>query len=428
MGTGAEDLANNLDGAATEHSKSDRGTADVAVEAYQPITNTQTKARDVQHMNQSMEGSWLLPEVSITDTERQNDDTITPDIPPTNRRCTSHPQDYAIAAKHPGETADNVNAVSPNGVQQGDRGDCFFESSLASLANTPEGQAAIKNMVTTNGNGSYTVRFPGDKDHPIPVTEPDLQHPDSSENTNRRMAIIETAFMKYDHIGQYGSGLTSSPLSYQQIPFFGAVHTPAQALKLLTGKEASTNVIAGIAQNLDIGLTNPANLSGFMQNALRNGEPIVATSNLFTDAGPITSRHVYSVLGFDPATNQVTLRNPYGTGEVGKQIGGVTDLGDGRLTMSFNTFRKYFNNVTATGTNQIENQVINVANDLVRQGRINITAATALLNGNFDEAGEATLRAATNAGSTMVDAGVAVANTTKSLVTNALNDLLDWSL
>ena len=60
------------------------------------------------------------------------------------------------------------------GVEQTTNGTCWFEATAAALAGTAKGREDISNAITSNKDGSYTVTFPGDKTHPINVTQADL--------------------------------------------------------------------------------------------------------------------------------------------------------------------------------------------------------------------------------------------------------------
>ncbi len=55
----------------------------------------------------------------------------------------------------------NKELGSVSGVDQSGWGDCWFESSLASLARTTQGQLTIAKMIKQNKDGTYTVTFPG---------------------------------------------------------------------------------------------------------------------------------------------------------------------------------------------------------------------------------------------------------------------------
>ncbi|MDT9702669.1 C2 family cysteine protease, partial [Streptomyces sp. P17] len=52
-----------------------------------------------------------------------------------------------------------TGVLSYTQVSQGDVGDCYFEAALAGLAQ--QDPSLIKNMITVNSNGTYTVDFAG---------------------------------------------------------------------------------------------------------------------------------------------------------------------------------------------------------------------------------------------------------------------------
>ena len=95
-----------------------------------------------------------------------------------------------------------------------------------------------------------------------------------------------------------------------------------------------------------------------LTQALRSHEPITVGSNQDTppppalDKYPLVRLHEYSVLAYDPRTEVVTVRNPWGNQhgtkleKVGSTIDGIKNIGDGKLTMSLDNFRKYFQDIT----------------------------------------------------------------------------------
>ncbi len=93
-----------------------------------------------------------------------------------------------------------LDCVALSDVVQGQVGDCYFVAALASIAmHNPE---LLENMITDNGNGTYTVSFGGDLGN---VTVDDDFAVNSSGNsvyaqtgsgsgTKLWVAIIEKAF------------------------------------------------------------------------------------------------------------------------------------------------------------------------------------------------------------------------------------------
>jgi hypothetical protein len=258
---------------------------------------------------------------------------------------------YDISLNDPLAVSDHFNCPA-DGVEQGAYGDCFFESALASVAASPGGQQKIQDMIKMNNDGSFTVTFPGDKDHPVTVTDADLIKYNTS-NDGDWANIIETAFLKLDKAKVNGG---DSAIDFSRAP----VHSSAMALQLLTGDEtfvAGTQGVFGLSK---------VDMQNVIEQALRDGEPITASSDYVPKgdgiAGsdgiyypapgsnwPIVGNHQFSVIGYDPKTQTVTLRNPWGSDgqggkltQPGQTVDGMTDEGMGKLSMSLSTFDKHF--------------------------------------------------------------------------------------
>ncbi len=106
-------------------------------------------------------------------------------------------------------------------------------------------------------------------------------------------------------------------------------------------------------------------LASRLTAALQSGEPMTCGSapplkpGVRGDDYPLVRGHMYSVLGFDPKTdNTVRLcANPWEKAikgqtklkDVGSTLDGIRNIGDGKLTMSIDNFQKYFLNVEISG-------------------------------------------------------------------------------
>lgn len=228
-------------------------------------------------------------------------------------------------------TADYIAKEGVQGIDQLRHGDCVFEASLAAVAGTPEGQQTISDSITRDGD-NFVVTFPGDRDNPITVTKADLEKY-GSENSATWAQIMETALVKeHPDLAQadYPATLPN-----------GEKATPAQqALYLLTGEEASKS---DADSDEEIGRK--------VNEALNNGQPVVAFCA--DDAnGLLVSGHEWTVTGYDPNTNEITVRNPWG--DQGKYqdpqgMEGMQQLPEGAVKMPLDTFQKYFKEVTWTG-------------------------------------------------------------------------------
>lgn len=281
--------------------------------------------------------------------------------------------------------------VSAESVTQGDIGNCFFLAGLASLANTPEGQQSIRDMVTTNDDGSATVTFPGDRSHPMTITQKDIEENIANGNidqTSDTLMQVQTAFLKYDRIDQYGAGINE--LQRSGIPVFAQIRDESSALHLLTGEDTATKVSGVINSSYNLGGSNRENVAKFIQQALEDGQPVVAGTAPWAD-DPIVSSHAYSVLDYDPATDQVTVRNPWGHNEghgidnVGDCKNGITNIGDGKLTMSYETFFKNFDEIGAAGVNPTASRMDDIVNDVGNVAENNLSVGADILKGRFSE-------------------------------------------
>lgn len=234
----------------------------------------------------------------------------------------------AGANSHPFTKAE-ISSGGSSGIQQGNHGDCWFEASLAAVARTPDGQQQLADMIVQNPDRSYTVTFPGDKNNPVTVTADDIKKFGAKDSADWAK-VVETAMDKKDPGEVDGGG------------------DPKKALSLLTGKNVNQD-------NLFQGLWNssPDRVASTLQQALSTGNPVVASARAGWDtySGPAVKNHEYTVESYDPATQTVKLRNPWGTGNraTGDTAGGITELGNGEVSMSLNTFMNQFQDVTYVG-------------------------------------------------------------------------------
>ncbi|MBI4532836.1 MAG: hypothetical protein HY711_02725, partial [Candidatus Melainabacteria bacterium] len=97
-----------------------------------------------------------------------------------------------------------AEGIQPTAIIQGKGEDCFFLSSLASMAGTTAGKQVIQNMIKDNGESggihTYTVTFPGDPTHPITVPAPtDAEMSIYSRATNYGIwaNVMEKAYGQY---------------------------------------------------------------------------------------------------------------------------------------------------------------------------------------------------------------------------------------
>jgi hypothetical protein len=106
-----------------------------------------------------------------------------------------------------------------------------------------------------------------------------------------------------------------------------------------------------------------------IQTALQEGEPITASSDLLPvserstginadyypkpgSKWPIVGDHQFSIIGYDAKSQTITLQNPWGVDfqggaltKRGQTVDGITDEGDGKITMSVDTFERHFSDI-----------------------------------------------------------------------------------
>jgi hypothetical protein len=231
-------------------------------------------------------------------------------------------------------------SISPEAIRQGSIGDCYFVSSLAAVAQAHPDM--IKNAIKDNGDGTYTVTFPGDKDHPITVKAP----------TEAEQGL-------YNHGSPYGVWANVMEKAYgaycqehfwRRSPFnISGGNTPSEGgdgggrtagvMSLLTGSDVSTNTTTFTFQS-----TMAANLEKAFSS-----HPAKAVTAGINGALPFTGlqtsdgfykAHAYTITGFVPdgkGGGMVTIRNPWG---------GDNGTTDGTITIPLEKFMSNFSDVS----------------------------------------------------------------------------------
>jgi hypothetical protein len=228
---------------------------------------------------------------------------------------TLHNADRSLTSTQNTEAFQNtqnpVESIKQNDVDQGRAGDCYFDSALASVAATqPE---TIRNSIKENNNGSYTVTFKGDPEHPINVpapTDAELSLYNAASPDGIWPNIMEKAFA--DHQVLFGHRVIDNDTAQDAV----SGGRGGTALALLTG-EATTDVHLNQGQAFETeatphGIFNSP-LSQLETAAAQGDDAVVGVGNV-TDGSPLPGHHVYSVVGYRPGADGGTfeLRNPWG--------------------------------------------------------------------------------------------------------------------
>lgn len=248
--------------------------------------------------------------------------------PPPEQVPANNPGDGGSKNYYQQILQQSEQSINSNGIDQGSHGDCVFEASLAAVANTPGGQQMIQGMIKPTQDG-YSVTFPGDSKNPVNVSMDDIKKANVSDS-QLWAKILETAMLsKYTALSKGTSPDTKAGGTDGNQP------TPAQyALYLLTGKVAPKTH------------ASDSDTAGKINQSLTDGQPVVAYCHN-DDNGALVSGHEWTVMNYDANTKEITLRNPWGsTPQSDASKSGITDLGNGEVRMSLQTFQKDYDEVT----------------------------------------------------------------------------------
>jgi hypothetical protein len=199
-------------------------------------------------------------------------------------------------------------------VNQGYLGDCYFLSSLGEVA--LKDPSAIENMISANGNGTYSVRFfvNGQPDYvtvnsQLPVMggyewANGSQLEFANGKTDDWVALVEKAYAQLNAQtnAPHGMELNSASDSYA-----GITAGNGSALTLVTDQpetgtslytNESTSALGSILANL--------------ASSFSAGEEVLM-STPWNSSGNLVADHMYMVTGVNAATGALTIHNPWNT-------------------------------------------------------------------------------------------------------------------
>jgi hypothetical protein len=213
-------------------------------------------------------------------------------------------------------TANPLDSIKPDAIKQGMIGDCYFEASLAAVANS--NPSLIRDAIQDNHDGTYTVNFPGAKAESITVkapTEQEMGLYNSSSQDGIWASVMEKAYGKYrDNHNWIGTYMPQEAAD-------GGGH-PADTMKLLTGQEVATTDMRDKTASTEPVIEQ-------LEKAFSTNSPraVTASSMVYWNgfwagwdshgntADGIAKGHAFTVIGFHPdgtGSGTVTMRNPWG--------------------------------------------------------------------------------------------------------------------
>lgn len=179
---------------------------------------------------------------------------------------------------------DGIASVTPAAVRQGSIGVCYMLSAVAGMAAVAPQK--LMDMISANDDGSYTVRFATKTVTVPPLSEADYARGSGTPQGNW-VTVLEAAYLQLHPHADRG-GL-------------------AGGIRALTGKHSAMLPL--------IGLTGLDRIRETIASAQADGR-LMTVSRTWTKAGKaeydLNSGHVYTVMGYDPATDEVIVRDPHG--------------------------------------------------------------------------------------------------------------------
>ncbi len=223
-------------------------------------------------------------------------------------------------------TADDIARDGVGGIDQMFYPNCWFESSMSALAMLPRGQKLMADMIRFGAKeGNYVVRFPGD---------------------GAEYAINEEALEK--------SGIHDKALWATLIECAQTIKFPddeggllSDGLGCLTGQHAETISPASASEQ---------ELTSFIEGAVKSKNPIICGSQYSLSGLPrlVVPSHAYTIVGFEPATGMVQIRNPHGANSERFALKNdenhrkFEQLDDGMFKIHLSLFKMYFSQMART--------------------------------------------------------------------------------
>lgn len=222
-------------------------------------------------------------------------------------------------------------------VKQGPIGNCYFYGAVGAVLSV--NPSAIREMITDNGDGTYSVTFPGkDRIEVAAPSDAELFLFPKPGTHGTWMWILEKA---------YGQLCMESAVSQKFHAALGRAHTLVpqehtwgpgvfdEGLRVMTGK--STEWVLNFNKK-----AMAEALEKLFDERPRRAITADATVNIKTGDGAPIWGHTYSVIDYNKAERTVTLRNPWGE----RPPAVAKDLGDGRFSMKVDDFCNYFNRIS----------------------------------------------------------------------------------
>jgi len=209
----------------------------------------------------------------------------------------------------------STGAPAAADINQGALGDCYFLASLAEAAQDDPG--VIESMITTDGNGSYGVRF-YISGQPVYVTVntelplyPNSTYYIGNSSTDLWASLAEKAFVELNA----EPGATIDHPTGNEYLLIGGGH--ADPITQITGKQITYYDTGNYTA------TTWASLKSTIATAIQSGEEVDYASsgatNVISGKSTFIQAHMFSGIGYDSTTGDFILRNPWGVSQTSSQ-------------------------------------------------------------------------------------------------------------
>jgi hypothetical protein len=229
-----------------------------------------------------------------------------------------------------------IKDIKPEAVEQGTVGNCYFMATLASVAKT--NPQIIQRILHMNEDGTYTITFPGARDEPITVPRPtDVELILYAQATRYGIwaPIIEKAYGKYLSNHNVGKSRISAENTGN------ATERVHHAMDLLTGQTGQWKNIPSADYEELVEILDDATTQKRILVAVTDGR-----GDHHKNSQGIPELHAYSVIDWDKKKEVITLRNPWGTRQLGEPHSADGEALDGKndgiFSMSLHQFRQTF--------------------------------------------------------------------------------------
>jgi len=212
-------------------------------------------------------------------------------------------------------------------IRQDWTSDCYFLSTVGALAQV--NPQAIVRLITPSGNGMYTVSFPGKP----PVRVPAPTDAELATYSNARdgiwLSLLEKAY---------------AIMRIKAEPMQAATKEPLDSVGFRTGNPKVVEILTGHqAKAIDLPANSHRPADEHLRQEVRSQLQNAFREHLAVMLG--NSHHDYAIVAYEPASDLVTIHNPYDRGGSETYPDGVkvayTD--EGFFTLSVTQLVDYFN-------------------------------------------------------------------------------------